>query len=312
MVYKMYNQLDEYSYNTGEKSLLGAFFAEISDITIYIEDTADGMRNFYKKLLEQRFPKITIDHIVALGKKADVIKFCTERPYQNLNEIFIVDGDLDLILCKKNKIRSLFQHNVYCIENYLIDEEAVSNFISDELGTIDDINIIKKNLNLNIFLDKIFSSFIEIYKIFAIIYKNQLDIPTVSRFNDSIYIQKKGTYTMLNDEIIKHEYNEVKNAIISKKGNDFFEKELNEIQNYIKHLNPNDYRKIISVKKEILYLIKSYSHFIARNIDSKCNNIIGFNLASFKVKLAKYTKHENLNELFNAIETTIKNGYYEE
>ncbi|WP_180175735.1 hypothetical protein [Acinetobacter sp. YH12025] len=48
--------INDFLYSQDEKSLIGALQAEVSDITIYIEDTAEGMRNFYKKLLEKNSP----------------------------------------------------------------------------------------------------------------------------------------------------------------------------------------------------------------------------------------------------------------
>ncbi|MDO7540226.1 DUF4435 domain-containing protein [Acinetobacter nosocomialis] len=308
----MIEDINNYIYNLDEKALLGAFFAEISDITIYVEDTAVGMRNFYKKLLEKKFPKITIDNIIPLGKKSDVIKACKERPFTLLNEIYIIDGDLDLLLSKKINQKCLFQHNVYCIENYLFDEEAISNFISDELGTIDDIKIIKNLLNLNNFFNEFFSPFAKIYKLFAIIYKNKLNIPTISRFNSSIYLYKKNSYITLNQEQLEIEYHAVEKLIISNIGYKEFKEELTNIENIMKSLTLNDLKKIISGKNELLFLLKNYSHFIAKNLDKNCNNITGINSSSLKIKLAKYTKHENLEELYNAIEKTIKNGYYDE
>jgi len=305
-------ELNDVLYNHDEKLLMGAFLSEVTDIIIYIEDTADGMRNFYKKLLEKKFPNITIDNIIPLGKKTEVIKACQERPYPNLKELYIIDGDLDIILNKKVKNRSLFQHNVYCIENYLFDEEAISNFISDESGKIDDIQSIKKALNVDYFFNEIFSYFIEIYKLFAIVYKNKLDIPTISSFDDSIYLYRKGNYTTIRIEVLYEKFNILKNQIVDKIGIKKFQSDLDEINTYILSIKVEDYRKIISGKNELLYLLKGYAQHIARKLDQDCKNIMQINHSSLKVKLAKYTNHHHLNELFYAIEQTINHGFYEE
>lgn len=312
-VNKMKNfNINDYLYNYDEKKLMGALFFEVSDVTIYIEDTASGMRNFYKKLLERKFPTINIDNIVPLGKKTEVIKACQEKKFKKSKEIYIIDGDLDIVLCQKVKFKSLFQHNVYCIENYLFDEDAVSHFISNESGKIDDIELIKKTLELDLFLNTNSLHFIEIYKLFAIIYKHQLNITTITRFDNSIYTFKKNYYTTINSDTISKNFTEIKNLIISQIGDQQFYSDFNKVNHYINTLNIKDYKKIISGKNELLILLKGYAQYIAKILDKECTHIMQINSSSLKVKLASYTKHPNLNELYHAIEEKINNGYYED
>lgn len=304
--------LNDVLYSHDEKLLMGAFLTEVSDITIYIEDTANGMRNFYKKLLEKKFPIINIDNIIPLGKKAEVIKACQERSFPNLKELYVIDGDLDILLDQKIKNRSLFQHNVYCIENYLFDEDAVSNFISNESGKIDDIQIIKQALNLNIFFNEIFSYFIDIYILFAIVYKNKLDISTISSFDDSIYHYRNKNYTTINMDVISKKYNDLKDKIIEKIGNEKFEIDFNLLDQYKKLLKIEDYKKVISGKNELLHLLKGYSQHVVKHLDTDCAHIMKLSSSSLKVKLANYTNHSSLSDFFNAIEQTINHGFYEE
>lgn len=310
MVNKM--NIEDFLYNQDEKSLMGVLQAEVSDITIYIEDTADGMRNFYKKLLEKKFPKISIDNIIPLGKRSEVIKRCKERKFPQLKELYIIDGDLDIILRQRVKNKGLFQHRVYCIENYLFDEDAVANFLSNESGKIDDINNIKQALNINDFFNEIFGFFIDIYILFAISHKNRLDIPTVNSFDDSIYLHRNKNYTIIDTEKMNKKYNTLKTEIIEKIGISTFETDFDILNQYKEDFKAEDYRKIISGKKELLYLLKGYAQYIVKNFDSDCKHIMQLSHSSIKVKLATHCNHDNLSELFNAIEQTINHGYYDE
>ncbi|UUS56857.1 MULTISPECIES: DUF4435 domain-containing protein [unclassified Acinetobacter] len=303
--------INDFLYSQDEKSLIGALQAEVSDITIYIEDTAEGMRNFYKKLLEKKFPNISIDNIIPLGKKTEVIKYCNQKT-NNLRELYVIDGDLDIFLCKKIKRKFLFQHNVYCIENYLFNEDAVANLLSNESGKMDDINIIKQALEMDNFFDEIFGFFIDIYILFAISYKNGLDIPTVNSFDDSIYLHRNKNYTVINTEKMSTKYNNLKNEIIEKIGISKFNTDFNSLNQYKEGFTVQDYRKIISGKNELLYLLKGYAQHIVKNFDPNCKHIMQLSHSSMKVKLAAHTNHDNLSEFFNAIEQTINHGYYSE
>ncbi len=177
---------------------------------------------------------------------------------------------------------------------------------------MDDINIIKQALEMDNFFDEIFGFFIDIYILFAISYKNGLDIPTVNSFDDSIYLHRNKNYTVINTEKMSTKYNNLKNEIIEKIGISKFNTDFNSLNQYKEGFTVQDYRKIISGKNELLYLLKGYAQHIVKNFDPNCKHIMQLSHSSMKVKLAAHTNHDNLSEFFNAIEQTINHGYYSE
>ncbi len=107
------------------------FFHDYNDIDIYVEDEAEGYRKIYKEILNKIFDgKLKVEYILPLGSRNNVIKECGKN--QNLGgrkRLYIIDGDLYLINGNDNKtngLKGLFVLPRYCIENYLIDEKAIT------------------------------------------------------------------------------------------------------------------------------------------------------------------------------------------
>lgn len=124
-----------------ERNVIGkyaksVFFEDVNDIDIYIEDTEFG----YEKLYSVLFSRLLIDQyrvekVFPLGgRKAVIERFnfqistTTDRPF-----LFIIDSDLFLLSGDNEKSkRGLYKVPFYCVENILIDWDAIHNILDEE------------------------------------------------------------------------------------------------------------------------------------------------------------------------------------
>lgn len=127
------------------------FFTAYNEIDIFIEDTARGSKKIFTELLRRAFSSsISIDAIFPLGPRSVVIKRCaSDQGERNRRAIYIVDGDYDIALAKSPpSLRRLYVLKRYCIENYLLDYDAISSVLSDSSLDLD-IEAIAKKVDLN-------------------------------------------------------------------------------------------------------------------------------------------------------------------
>ena len=100
--------------------------AASNDIAIYVEDTAAP--NLWLKLLKKHLPEaVRLRSVTVLGSRDNVVRACRcDQSIDGNRRLYIVDGDLDLLKGRaKPKLRHLYRLRSYCVENYLLDEQAI-------------------------------------------------------------------------------------------------------------------------------------------------------------------------------------------
>lgn len=115
-------------YSPKARGSVDLFFKFRNDIDIYTEDKVAD-KEFYKILFSRiNEGSLRINDVTPLGSKSVVLSKYNEyrnRP-SGRKKIFIVDGDLDLITGSNPPSDDyLYIHKAYCVENYLIDENAI-------------------------------------------------------------------------------------------------------------------------------------------------------------------------------------------
>ena len=117
------------------RSARSVFFEDYNDIDIYVEDTAVGYEKIFVEILSRIFlGRFRVAKIFPLGARPKVIEHCnmmgdaSTRPH-----LHIVDGDL-FLLCGEslNNAPGLYKLPFYCIENLLIDMNAIHALLNEE------------------------------------------------------------------------------------------------------------------------------------------------------------------------------------
>ncbi|GAA5214660.1 DUF4435 domain-containing protein [Corallincola platygyrae] len=114
---------------------IGLLYRDLQDIEVYVED--EDSEAIYRELLSRASNNsVKIHKLFCLDGRHNVVTMC-EKYDDESPALFIIDGDLDLVLGEKEKsIPRLFQHNLYCMENYLFCKDAAIELLIESSGKI--------------------------------------------------------------------------------------------------------------------------------------------------------------------------------
>ncbi|QNT70268.1 DUF4435 domain-containing protein [Defluviicoccus vanus] len=112
------------------------FYRAFNDVDIYVEDTARGSLKLYTCIFQRVVigPSKRIDTVFALGGRDAVLRACSEDQEEGgRRRIYVIDGDLTLFADAPGRsLKRLLTLRRYCIENYLIDEDAIIDLLDEE------------------------------------------------------------------------------------------------------------------------------------------------------------------------------------
>ena len=153
---------------TRSPTALGAldiFYKDFNEINFYVEDIEQ--ENLYFAILKKHFPRINFSKIFPLGGKPAVLAHA-KNPTSNKKKtknIYIVDQDFDHLLGSIEKINNVFYLERYCIENYLIETDAIIEIVIENNPKLKSADI-TKTLDLNDFINKLKSNLKELFLLF--------------------------------------------------------------------------------------------------------------------------------------------------
>ena len=128
-----------------QQILKRAFFTRDKSITVYTEDKPSD-RYLYSIILNRlSLNNITINSIIPLGPKNQVIESSIRSRGSTNNSIFIVDSDINLLDMPPIEDSNLIGLHKYCIENYLCCEDGIIDYLYPKVGK--DKLEIKNDLN---------------------------------------------------------------------------------------------------------------------------------------------------------------------
>lgn len=193
---------------------LPKFFTYRNDIDIYTEDKVadkEFYRTIFKRLLGD---EIIINDVTPLGCKTNVLnEYDNQNKSDKRKKLFIVDGDLELILDTNRKSSSnLVVLDSYCIENYLINENAGIELIYFSNGSESRDNL-KNKLNFDKWLEYNAPCLIDLFLHFSILRKYGGG-PIIKTAHD--FLTQNGKQTILNKDEIKNYSADIKNEIIQR------------------------------------------------------------------------------------------------
>lgn len=280
-------------FNSEQEQISSFFTAYRNDIDIYTEDESKD-KVFYKKLFSRLLngTDLNINDIYPLGSSDDVIEACKKDTDTERKKIYIVDGDIYIMFSPKQTIPNLYVLDSYCIENFIIDEEAVCNTLCNFIGTkeLSDIKTLFKFDDLiNEYKDSLISLFY--YKALEKKHRGYFNLYSLPR-----YLNKKNE---LNVSEINKEIEEITTRLIQiGLSNDYIRIELETMeQNFPK--NAETFLRIISGKD---YLI----HLMSCRAKKALSYNTGHNKESWKYNFAQYCNLDKLEHLKNTIKNIVK------
>lgn len=115
----------EYSINSFKA--LAYLKSSANDAEIYVEDSA--IKNAYDILVKSLLPKgAKFTGVTSVGSRQKVLALCNaDQKDSSRKRLYIIDGDLDVVAgLRAPRLKYLFRHKFYSIENMLISAEAVN------------------------------------------------------------------------------------------------------------------------------------------------------------------------------------------
>ena len=105
---------------------LGLLKSSKNDIEIFVENSVGN--NIWVNLLRAYLPSgIKLESVNLLGSRDDVLNACkNDQREDGRKKLYIIDADFDLLGgVEKRSLKHLYRLRGYCLENYLIDFEAI-------------------------------------------------------------------------------------------------------------------------------------------------------------------------------------------
>lgn len=124
-------------FSAEQEQVASLFTAYRNEIDIYTEDEEKD-KAFYRKLFSRLLNgSIQISDVYPLGSSQDVIDACQRDNDTSRKKIYIVDGDIFIMFSPKPSMRNLFVLDSYCMENMVIDENAICTTLCNRIGTME-------------------------------------------------------------------------------------------------------------------------------------------------------------------------------
>lgn len=272
-------------YGEGGKNSVPLFYRRFNDIDFFVED--EGNEYFYRELLSQLLGEdIKVSRVFALGGKSKILKRFRDykRSGKTTSEFYILDGDFDELLGSKINDDNLYYLDEYCIENYLLEEEAVCIILKEE-SPENSIEDFKEKIK---FKDWLIENVNKLAPLYACYFYIQDNIPGQENTG-------KGVKPFFCNQTKKVKADKINNFIDFIGGNytDDFEEFRVELENIVDEFGENwKERKKYIDGKELLFLLKFFIiPYTYRSIDNK----------SLKFRMLKHSSLDGLSDLSSKV-----------
>lgn len=175
------------------KYAASVFYENFNDFDIYTEDTAAGYPKIVASFLSTALGStITLDRVFPLGQRGDVLKAARTRPSTGRRAAYIVDGDLYLLAGEREEVpNNVIVLPRYCIENFMLDEEAFIDIMDEEHISQSKDNI-RDSFDFQGWFKRSAANLEELFRYFAAAHHLHAEVATVSRGYGAIYSGEQG------------------------------------------------------------------------------------------------------------------------
>lgn len=276
-------------FSTETRQAATVFTEYRNSIDIYTEDCVKD-REFYVKLLKRLLDNtdIVINDIYPIGCRRTVIDCCQNDTDNRRKKLYIVDGDIYLQYKEKENIENLYVLDAYCIENYMICDDAICN-TAYIFHARDSYENVKNALNIPQELDDIAEPLINLFFFYSI----QMECyGQFSLWNIDAYMNKSEK--TLDKNKIDNRINEIKCGLIR---NGITENQIDGLLNSRKALFPYNRETLIKIVSGKDFLIPYFKY----HIDKKLNCTLNLPKEAWKFNLVDKCDIDKLNPLKEAI-----------
>lgn len=279
---------------------IGLLYRELQDIEIYVEDSeAEAL---YSLLLSRAVNyEVKIKKVISLNGRSKVVEHCESYDEDN-PALFIVDGDLDLLNGERETpLSRLYQHKMYCIENYLFCKNASAELLRDASGRLMPQQALDA-LEWESYIDSMTKPLLDLFKAYAVAWKLMKEdgIKTVSRsyYDVCEKVSRKRGSAVCEDKV-KAVIEEISSEVIRHHGQEQYDLVYMKVEESINNLGHPLHA--VSGKDYLLRSLRDYLQFKGANYKFD---------EGFKFKLARYCDTAPLQNLGEAIKHSVAHGPY--
>ena len=163
-------------YSDGYRYAKSAFYSQFNDVDFYVEDA--WQENLYLCILGRLFPRLKIENIHPLGGKENVIQHA--RANTSIRKsVYLLDKDFDDLLGKLQERTNIFYLEKYCIENFLIEEQAILKFIIAEKPRLKLANV-QREIEFRLQWNDVVRQLANLFALFFIVQKHNIALKSSS------------------------------------------------------------------------------------------------------------------------------------
>jgi len=253
-----------------------AFFEHINDIDVYIEDTSVVTRKVIAILVGRALGgQVRLAKVFPLGGKGAVLDQCAQDQNDvGRRRVFIVDGDFSCWSCfSYMRLRRLFVLPRYCVENFLIDVDAIISTLYEEAPEKDEDEI-KLGFAFQAWLNESAPLLVTLFKSYAVAHRLVPEVPTVGR---SVREFVKDGVGSVDETKIQSVVEELRNAVDLAHGIGAFDIALHEMEqacavdNLVHGVSGKDYLlPLMLIRMRSVARIRSSNSSILVRLASKC------------------------------------------
>lgn len=268
------------------------FYSQFNDISFFVEDIEQ--ENFYFITLRKLFPNLKLEKIFPLNGKDNVLAQSAKNLHDK-TKVFIVDLDFDEILNKKHNNANLFYLQKYSIENYLIEENSIVDYIISERPKLRKHQI-NADFNIEESISNIGNALRDIIYLHIVVQSKCPTLKNISLNHERFFIFNSGNFNLRKDQLeiyinnIERELEEVDKRVR-------LASQLKKAMRLIKLDTHEDFLKYIPGK----YLIRMLKQVIESSF-----SIASRNADSFCYRLSEKCEFNTLNHLKIEVEDFIK------
>lgn len=267
------------------------FYEKFNDFDVYVEDTSVEAKKLYSILLSRALGnKCNIDSVFPLGNKIEVLKACSDdneaggRP-----RIYIIDGDFCCIDSNPPNRNRLYVLKRYCIENYLIDEAAILDFLFEE-DPVKEVSEIAAIFDFQGWLTRNGHQLCSLFLVFSIAHEHCPHIPTVSRPLRNFIGSSMGDF---DESKVSSCISELRQAVNESCGLGFFDESVSSLESKHNKYSPQVLIRIVSGKD---YLFPALMMRARQIVKIRADNTV------IKLRLARRVDVSELAELRTLLE----------
>lgn len=172
----------EYSYAQS------IFYEQFNDVDFYVED--EEQENFYHRILVKLFPDIQLEKIFALRGKPNAIRHSIENQGDR-KSVYLLDKDFDDLLGVLHDQANVFYLDRYCIENYLLEEKAIIEFVVEERPRLNR-KYVERELKFNLMWDEVVKQLSKLFALFYIVHTRNVEALKYTSQKPNLFLKTDG------------------------------------------------------------------------------------------------------------------------